>query len=56
MQNPESVLENETHEILLDFKIHTDHLIPAKRPDNLVLINKKKRSCHLVDFGIPANH
>ena len=48
---PESVLENETHKILLDFEIQTDHLIPARRPD-LVLINKKKRTCHIVDFAI----
>ena len=38
MHKPESVLENETHKILWDFEIQTDHLIPARRPD-LVLIN-----------------
>ena len=26
-----------------------DHLIPARKPDR-VLINKKKRFCHLLDF------
>ena len=31
------------------------HLIPARRPD-LVLINKKKRICKIVDFGVPADH
>ena len=31
--NPESVLENETHKILWDFVIETDHLISARRPD-----------------------
>ena len=55
MHEPESVLENETHNILWDFEIKTDHLIPARRP-YLVLINKKKRICQLVDFAIPANH
>ena len=35
--------------------MQTDHLIPARRP-YLVLINKKKRTCHLVDFAIPADH
>ena len=55
MHKPESVLENETHKILWDFEIKTDHSIPAKRPD-LVLINKKKRSCPLVDFAVPADH
>ena len=55
MHKPESVLENETHKILWDFKIQTDHLITARRPD-LVLINKKKRTCHIVDFAVPADH
>ena len=40
---PESVLENEMHKILWDFAIKTDHPIPARRPD-LVLINKKKEN------------
>ena len=41
MHKPESVLENETHKILRDVEIQTDHLIPTKRP-GLTLINKKK--------------
>ena len=43
MHKPESVIENETHKILWDFEIKTDHLIPARRPD-LVLINKKRKN------------
>ena len=32
MHKPESALENETHKILWDFEIQTDHLInPCKR-------------------------
>ena len=54
MHKPESVLENETHKILRDFEIKTDHLIPARRPE-LVLIGKKK-TCLLVDFAVPADH
>ena len=42
MYNPESVLGNETHKILRDFKIQTDHLISARRP-HLVIMNKKKK-------------
>ena len=34
---------------------HTVHLILARKP-NLILINKKKRTCHQVDFAIPADH
>ena len=55
MHQPESVRENETHKILIDFEIQTDHLIPARRQD-LVLINIKKRNCCLVDFAVPADH
>ena len=36
------VLENATHKLLWDFNIQTDHLIPARRPD-LIIINKKKK-------------
>ena len=35
--------------------IQTDHLIPARRPD-LIIINKKKRTCKIVDFAVPADH
>ena len=40
--NPAPVLENDTHKLLWDFDIHTDHLISARRPD-LIIINKKKK-------------
>ena len=49
------VLENDTHKLLLDFNIQTDHLIPARRPD-LMKINKKKRICKTVDFAVPADY
>ena len=42
MHKSESILEKETHEILLDFTMQTHHLIPARRPD-LELVNKKKK-------------
>ena len=42
MQKPESVLENETLKSLTDLEIQTDHLISVRRPD-LVLINEKKK-------------
>ena len=42
MRNPAAVLENDTHKLLWDFDIQTDHLISARRPD-LIIINKKKR-------------
>ena len=61
MHNQESVLENETHKLLWDFDIQTDHLISARRPD-LIIINKRKkkkkrrRTCRIVDFAVPADH
>ncbi len=42
MNNPAPVLENDTHKLLLDFDIHTDHVISARRPD-IIKINKKKK-------------
>ena len=37
------------------FQIQIDHQIPIRSPD-LVLINKKKRTCHLLDFVFPVSH
>ena len=42
MHNPDSFLGNETHKFLWDFEIQTNHLILARRPDQMI-INKKKR-------------
>ena len=41
MHNLAPVLENDTHKLLWDFNIQTDHLISAWRPD-LIIINKKR--------------
>ena len=41
MCEPEFLQENETHKVLWDFEIQTDHQIPARRPE-LVIINKNK--------------
>ena len=54
MHNPAPVQENVTHKHLWDFNIQKDHLIPARRPD-LIIINQKKRTCKIVDFAVPAN-
>ena len=55
MHNPAPVLENDTHKLLWNFNMQTDHQIPARRPD-LIIINKKKRICKIVDFAVPADH
>ena len=48
------VLENDTHELLWDFNIQTDHIIPVRRPD-LIIIIKIKSICKIVDFAVPAD-
>ena len=55
MHNPAPVLENDSLKLLWDFDKQTDHLIPVRRPD-LIIINKKKRNCIIVDFAVPADH
>ena len=46
--------ENETNKLLWDFEIQTDYQIPASRPV-LEIVDKKKRTCCIVDFAIPAD-
>ena len=51
---PESVLENEDYKILWDLSIQTHHVIEARRPD-LVVVDKKERSCKIIDFAVPGD-
>ena len=37
-----------------DFSIQTDHVIEARRPD-LVVVDKKERSCKIIDFAFPGD-
>ena len=55
MHNSAPVLEDDTHKLLWDFDIHTDHLISPRRPD-LIIIKKKKGICKIVDFAVSADH
>ena len=55
MHNPAPVLENDTHNLLWNFDIQTDHLISARKPDHIIINNKKKIS-KIVDFAVPADH
>ena len=38
----------------MNFNIHTDHVIEARKPD-LVLVYKKERVCKIIDFAIPGD-
>ena len=49
MRKPVSVPENETHTILWNFEIQTDH--PARRSDQEII---KKRTCCIVDFAVQS--
>ena len=55
MHNPAAVQENDPHKLLSDFYIQTDYLIPAGRPD-LIIINKRKRICKILDIAVPADN
>ena len=37
-----------------DFSIPTDHVIEARRPD-LVVVDKKGRTCKIIDFAAPGD-
>ena len=66
---PASVLENDTHKLLWDFDIQTDPLISARRPDFMMINQKKKKkkrkkkkrkkenlqNCRLCSPGWPQN-
>ena len=58
MHNPAPVLENNAHKLLWDSDRQTDHLISARRPDQIIIKKKKKkkRICKNLDFAVPAVH
>ena len=51
---PKTVTENDSVTILWDMPIHTDRTIAANRPD-IVLKNKKDKTCLLIDMTIPLD-
>ena len=44
--------ENDSCKLLWDFSIQTDHVIQARRP-GVILIDKEKKECKIIDFAIP---
>ena len=50
MHNPAPVLENDTHKLQWDFDVQTDHLISARRPDLIIINNKKSELTKLSTF------
>ena len=55
MLNPAPVLENDTHKLLWDLNIQTDHLIPARRPDLIINKNENLLNSRLCCPGKPLN-
>ena len=51
---PNTVTENDSVTILWDMPIHTERTIAANRPD-IVLKNKKDKTCLLIDMTIPLD-
>ena len=49
---PETFTKNDSCKLLWDFSIQTDHVIQARRPD-VILIDKEKKECKIIDFAIP---
>ena len=47
--------ENETHKILWNIEIRTDHSVPPRRPVLVLNINTKK-ACYIVDFAVSTDH
>ena len=54
MNQKENVLENEDLKTLWDRSIQTGHVTEARRPD-LVVVDKKRRTCKIIDFAIPGD-
>ena len=48
---PDPVTENKGEKVLWDFEIRTDKVIPARRPD-IVVIDKTKRTTIIIDVAV----
>ena len=58
MHKPESVLENYIHKVLWDFEIQAVHVIPTRKPDQMIIKKKKRKNRieRLVGFAVSAAH
>ena len=51
---PEGIVEDDDVKLLWDMNIQCDNVIEARRPD-LVLVDKKKKSCVIIDIAVPGD-
>ena len=54
LHKPNAVTEANEVKILWDFEIRTDHVIPARRPE-IVVLGKNNRTVHIIDLAVPAD-
>jgi len=54
LHKPQAVTETERVKILWDFEIRTDHIIPARRPD-MVVIDKEHKIATITDVAVPSD-
>ena len=55
LHKPQSVIETEKVKILWNFEIRTDHIIPARRPDDMVVIDKETKTATIIDVAVAAD-
>ena len=51
---PEGVVEDDDVKLIWDINIQCDNVIEARRPD-LILVDKKAKSCVIIDVAIPGD-
>ena len=51
---PEGVVEDDDVKLIWDINIQCDNVIEARRP-NLILVDKKAKSCVITDVAIPGD-
>ena len=56
MHNPATVLANDTHKLLWDFDIQTDHLISARRPDLITIKKRELANLWTMLYRLPTEY
>ena len=56
MHKSEPVRENETQKVLLGFKVQTNHFIPVRKPDLVIVCKQKEGTCRTLNFAVLADH
>ena len=51
---PKGIVENDGVKLIWDINIQCDNIIEARRPD-LILVEKKGKSCVIVDIAVPGD-